>query len=351
MPSDAHTAPDPARPGCEPPERHPSATPDPWLEEFLGQLSGCSVHTRRNYEHALRDFVRWHQYERGCPPSWDRLQRDDFRAWLRYLGRHNLGRASIQLRFCALRAFYRLLARQGRVVGSPIKNLPLPKLGNRLPRFLTVDQMKDLLAAPSAGASKPGSPAAEKGSGLMPRRDAALLETIYSCGLRVSEVCALRAEDIDWADGQVRVRGKGQKERLVPIGTLALEAIRAYWSALPIPPAPHEPAFYSRRYLHHLAAAHSTALPYRTGASKPLALTTRDVQLTLKSYLAKCRLDSKLSPHKLRHSFATHLVDRGADLRSVQELLGHAHLATTQVYTHLTTERLKRAYEKSHPRA
>jgi integrase/recombinase XerC len=160
----------------------------------------------------------------------------------------------------------------------------------------------------------------------------AVLETIYSCGLRISELCGLQVQDIDWHEALVRVRGKGKKERLVPIGEPALKAIRSYWEALREIPGGTAPVFLS-------------------GAKRPRQVSARDLQLRLKKYLALAQLDPHLTPHKLRHSYATHLLDAGADLRSVQELLGHAHLATTQVYTHLTTERLKRAYDQAHPRA
>jgi integrase/recombinase XerC len=160
----------------------------------------------------------------------------------------------------------------------------------------------------------------------------AVLETIYSCGLRVSELCGLRVDDIDWDEQLVRVRGKGKKERLVPIGGKALEAIKIYWRLLPRPPAGQSPVFLSHR-------------------KQPGPVAPSILQQRLKKHLAAAGLDPHLTPHKLRHSYATHLLDAGADLRSVQELLGHAHLVTTQVYTHVTTERLKKAYDKAHPRA
>jgi integrase/recombinase XerC len=163
-------------------------------------------------------------------------------------------------------------------------------------------------------------------------RDVAVLEVIYSCGLRIGELCGLRAEDIQWGEAMVRVRGKGKKERLVPIGGPALSAIRNYWRMLAQPPSGNEPVFLA-------------------GAAAGRAVSVRNLQVRLKQHLATAGLDPALTPHKLRHSYATHLLDGGADLRSVQELLGHAHLATTQVYTHVTTDRLKRAYDAAHPRA
>jgi integrase/recombinase XerC len=309
---------------------------DLWLARFLQHLAtdrGASAYTQRNYRQALTEFQQWHQEERRQPPAWDKLQRDDFRGYLRFLGRHNLGRAAIQLRFCALRTFYKFLIRHGFVAASPIKNLALPKLGRRLPKFLTAQQMDDLLAAPLKLLPPVGTADAKQAAAVLQcRRDVAVLETLYSCGLRISELCGLRADDLDWNERLVRVRGKGRKERLVPIGETALKAIRNYWCLLPQPPTGEAPVFFAN-------------------AKRARPVSTRVLQLRLKKYLALAGLDPHLTPHKLRHSYATHLLDAGADLRSVQELLGHAHLATTQVYTHLTTERLKRAYDQAHPRA
>jgi integrase/recombinase XerC len=308
----------------------------PWVARFLEHLAtdrGASTYTQRNYRQALVEFHDWHRQERQAPPAWDKLKRDDFRGYLRFLGRHNLGRAAIQLRFCALRTFYKFLIRRGVLSSSPIKNLSLPKLARRLPKFLTAKQMEDLLEAPLKllpAVEKPGK--RQIAAALACRRDVAVLETIYSCGLRLSELCGLQAADLDWNERQVRVRGKGKKERLVPIGDTALNTIKDYWRLLPQSPAGESPVFFAS-----------------SGRLRPVS--ARDLQLRLKKYLAFAGLDPQLSPHKLRHSYATHLLDAGADLRSVQELLGHAHLVTTQVYTHLTTERLKRAYDQAHPRA
>jgi integrase/recombinase XerC len=311
-----------------------SAPKDKDLEKFFQHLAvdrGASAYTQRNYRHALEEFRRWHFEERKGAPVWEQMLRDDFRSYLRFLGRHKLGRAAIQLRFCAFRTFYKFLIRRGVVAASPIKNLSLPKMGRRLPRFLSAQQMTDLLQAPLKLPLPPKGPkraAAE----ILQRRDLAILETIYSCGLRISELCGLQAQDLDWPSQSVRARGKGKKERVIPIGDPALKAIREYWQILPHPPSGDEPVFLVR-------------------SSSIRAVAPRDLQLRLKKFLAIAGLDPQLSPHKLRHSYATHLLDAGADLRSVQELLGHAHLVTTQVYTHVTTERLKKAYEKAHPRA
>lgn len=314
-----------------------SAIADPLIRQFLDHLvvdRDASQYTQRNYRQALLEFYQWHQTDHGAPPAWMTLGRDDFRSFLRYLGRQNLSRAAIQLRFSALRTFCKYLVRHGLIAESPVKNLALPKPARRLPQYLTKDQMLALLAAPAALLAQQSvkKSAGRPCSATASLRDTAVLETIYSCGLRISELCGLRAEDINWPEQLLRVRGKGKKERLVPIGEPALQAIQAYWQHLTPPPAGPAPVF--------LAETRKTA-PVR-----PLQLSRR-----LKNYLAQAGLDPSLTPHKLRHSYATHLLDAGADLRSVQELLGHAHLVTTQVYTHVTTERLKQAYDAAHPRA
>lgn len=320
--------------------RHQNAAPaveatDPAVAAFLRHLRderGTSAYTQRNYEQALREFAQWHQRERGGPPVWAELQPDDFRYYLRHLGRENFSRAAIALRFSGLRTFYRHLIRQGQVAVSPIRKLSLPKPAKRLPKFITAKQMVALLEAPLKDLRAQQQTADEKVDPAPFLRDVAILEAIYSCGLRISELCGLLAEDINWSEQAVRVRGKGKKERLVPIGAPALQAIEKYWQALPCPPAGNAPVFMAN-------------------PAKSLPLYPRLVQMRLKRYLELAGLDPHLTPHCLRHSYATHLLDAGADLRSVQELLGHAHLVTTQVYTHLTTERLKQAYDQAHPRA
>lgn len=318
---------------------------DEWIQCFLQHLAsdrGASVYTQRNYRQALLEFFDWFKSERQTAPDWKTLQRDDFRSYLRFLGRGNLSRAAIQLRFCALRSFYKFMIRRGHVESMPIKNISMPKLEKRLPKFLTAEQMIALLKAPLIDLEQQQKSAAENNANESKSkqiidaapffRDVAILETIYSCGLRISELCGLRCEDLDWKEQAVRVRGKGKKERLLPIGEPALKAIQTYWDQLPHSGEATLPVFIAER-----------------GSSKPMS--PRTTQIRLKRYLEIAGLDPKLSPHKLRHSYATHLLDAGADLRSVQELLGHAHLMTTQVYTHLTTERLKRAYDDAHPRA
>lgn len=344
-------SPAPPRPPTPPPGG--ASDPDADVEAFLEYLAterGASPYTCRNYRTALEAFRRWYRETRQMLPAWAGLHRDDFRAFLRHLGRQNLGRATIRLWFSALRSFYRFLVRRGRAAASPVHGLDLPKLPRRLPRHLTVQQLVQLLRAPFQ-ALQAATTRAQTRRGRPPLavayyRDYAILETIYSCGLRISELCGLRVGDIHWQEALVRVRGKGRKERLVPIGEPALEAIQTYWNLLPEPPAPDHPVFQS-----HSPRAGRPSRRRPSSSAGPAPITANLLQRRLKMYLVWAGLDPAITPHQLRHSYATHLLEAGADLRSVQELLGHAHLVTTQVYTHVTTDRLKRVYDQSHPRA
>lgn len=307
-----------------------------WPARFLRELETVrhlSVYTVRNYRQAMEDFARWKSKGTDLPVAWLAADRDDFRAYLRHLGRQDLSRSSVHLQFSALRSFYRYLLRERAIERLPMTGLPLPRREKRLPRFLREDQAAQLMEAP--GAELP--PTETEGARIirqqeMALRDAAVLEFIYSAGLRVSEVCGMQVQDVDCSTRQIRVRGKGRKERLLPIGEPALAALEKYWTATRHPQTAGWPLFLARC---------------------PLAspLNPQTVQRRLKKHLATSGLDPKLTPHKLRHSFATHLLNRGADLRGVQELLGHTRLATTEVYTHLSTERLKQAYDAAHPRA
>ena len=311
-----------------------SLSPANWPGQFFRFLSNekdASVYTQRNYRQALDEFEQWYRDTNESPVRWSELERNDFRLFLRQLGRRELSQAAIRLRFSALNSFYKFLMRRGLVESSPVKDVTLPKPAKRLPQFLTIDQMNALLDAPMQELSvKDGTK--RKVSQVPSLRDRAILETIYSCGLRIGEICRMLAGEIEPDDLVVNVHGKGKKERQVPIGRAAVEAIRLYWQRLAKPPALDEPVFFASE-------------------KKRSAIYPRLVQLRLKKYLTVCGLDPTLTPHKLRHSYATHMLDAGADLRSVQEMLGHANLTTTQVYTHVTTERIKRAYDEAHPRA
>lgn len=317
----------------------PAESPDPILEGFLRHLAserGLSDYTVRNYRQALEEFAAWRASRGVSGREWDGLERDEFRQYLRQLARQTLGVSSIRVRFSALRTFHRYLLREGLIRPWPVRGLSLPRKGKMLPRFLTEEQAVQLLTSPLA--EKDRMVAAAVASGLEAPdaspflRDAAMLEVLYSSGLRISEACGLEVGDLDLAGRRLRVFGKGKKERLVPVGEPALRAVQAYAAQVERPEVPHLPL-----------------IPAGRAPFSPLQ--PRLFQRRLKLYLAAAGLDPALTPHKLRHSFATHLLNRGADLRGVQEMLGHARLASTEVYTHLTLDRLKRVYEDAHPRA
>lgn len=308
---------------------------DKWTSQFLKHLEterGASPYTQRNYTQTLKEFAAWHCREQNHFPQWKTLQRHHFRAWLRHLSRNKLSRSAIQLRFSALRSFYRYFVKKGELAEIPIKRISLPKANKRLPQFLTIDQMTNLLKAPLMEMRRQTKNASTSPNAAPFIRDAAILETIYSSGLRISELCRLFVQDIQWNDQLLRIMGKGKKERRLPIGAPALDSIRYYWQASQHPQLPHLPVFLANH-------------------RKNTPVYPKLIQLRLKKYLSQSGLDPAITPHKLRHSFATHLLNKGADLRSIQELLGHTNLATTQIYTHLSTEKLRTAYQKAHPRA
>ena len=299
-------------------------TADVLVEQFLLTLTG---YTARNYKSALQDFRVWHRATHsGEQPVWTSLDRDVFRAYLARLVAEEFSASAISLRFSAIRTFYRYLSVERYTEGiDPTHGIKLPKGKKKLPKFLTETQAGELLAAPMNEFVKSG-----KADPTVWLRDAAVLECIYSCGLRISELCGLRAQDISFTDSFVRITGKGDKERVVPIGEPAMKAILEYWKQRRPEPAGQAFAFT---------------------ADDGTPVYPRIVQLRLKRYLDAAGLDHSLSPHKLRHSYATHLLDGGADLRQIQELLGHANVGTTQIYTHVNTTRLKQTYNKAHPRS
>lgn len=292
---------------------------DRFTEQFLEHLEverNVSRLTLRNYRQALREF-------REAVPerAWRELRTDDFRRYLFERMKAGLAKPTIRLHFAALRTFYRYLVERHGLQDNPLKQVQLPKLDKKLPVVLTAKQIGTLLAAPMAMVKS------DKAAKWMPQRDAAILELFYSSGLRLAELASLEVRDVDTFSESVRVLGKGRKERIVPVGAPALEAIQKYRQA---------------------AGVHAGPLFINKSRRR---LSTRSVWLSLKRYLAFAEIPQNISPHKLRHSFATHLLDAGADLRSVQTLLGHASLSTTQIYTHVSVERLKKAYNDAHPRA
>ncbi|MGH8527064.1 MAG: tyrosine-type recombinase/integrase, partial [Gammaproteobacteria bacterium] len=252
---------------------------------------------------------------------WKKCTANDFRDYLFALMKRGQARSYVRLQFSALRTFYQFLAARKGLRSNPVREVQLPKLDKKLPLVLTRQQVEELLAAPASVAKNRAAPV------WMPLRDVAIMELFYSSGLRLGELAALDVADVDLYTESVRVLGKGRKERVCPAGLPALEAISRYRAA---------------------ANVHSGALFISKSRRR---MSTRSIWLVLKRYLRHTSIPISISPHKLRHSFATHMLDRGADLRSVQALLGHASLSTTQIYTHVTVERLKKAYADAHPRA
>jgi site-specific recombinase XerD len=292
---------------------------DPLAEEFLRYLEverNVSPRTLIAYRQALQDFRSQKKVR-----SWRNCRADDFRDYLFELMKKSQARSYIRLQFSAFRTFYRFLVERKNLRKDPVRELQLPKPEKKLPLVLTRLQIDELLSAPLRIPKQRAAPS------WMPLRDVAILELFYSSGLRLGELASLNVADLDVYTESVRVLGKGRKERVCPVGAPALEAVSHYRSAANIQTGPLFLNKSRRR------------------------ISPRSIWLILKRYLRHTSIPIALSPHKLRHSFATHLLDSGADLRSVQALLGHASLSTTQIYTHVTVERLKKAYAEAHPRA
>jgi len=297
----------------------PSKSPLPpafdawWIpfESHLAHERRCSPYTVRNYRQAVEELYRWMEEAGRWKDGPGDLTIRDARDFIIETQRRMDRRTYWQ--------------RKGRLGGSPFKALPLPKLEKRLPKFLTEEQMKLLLLGPGRLKENGGADA------FTAMRDRLVLELIYGGGLRVSEAAGLNYGAIELEDGVARVKGKGNKERLCPLGRVAMAVLL--------------------RFRQEFAPADGVGDPVLVGGPSGQRIRVRAIQLLVKKYLALAGLPLDLSPHKLRHAYATHLLNAGADLRLVQELLGHAQLATTQVYTHVSVARLKDVYAKAHPRA
>jgi integrase/recombinase XerC len=286
---------------------------DGTVERFLAYLEaerGASRHTVRSYRADLADCAAFLARRRlgGLAGADARV----LRAYLADLHVRGLARTSVARRLATLRSYYRFLMRRGRLVANPAREVRAPKLAKRLPTYLPIDESEALLrVAPAPAAAGP--------------RDRAILELLYATGVRVAELSGLDVEDVDLRDGAVRVLGKGGKERIVPMGGPAIEALRAYLGE----------------------RASGPLLKNARGGR----LTVRSIHRIVRARARAAGLARRVTPHTLRHTFATHLLDAGADLRLIQELLGHARLGTTQKYTHVSADRLMRVYDAAHPRA
>ena len=322
-------------------------TPQPYeLDELLDRYTqylevekSVSTHTLRNYSSDLHQFFTFVEQSqkransadraKACPVDVTRISHHVIQAFLSTLYRQHT-KSSIGRKLSALKSFFRFLVREAIIEQDPTLQLSSPKKDHPLPTYLPVDDMFRLLDAP----------ASDTPAGL---RDRAMLEVLYSCGLRVSELTGLNWDDVDTNLEVLRIKGKGQKERIVPIGAKALDALHRYRAEIR--------GLLGNNYQPELLSA-------SPGDTRPVFLNQRGGRLTARSvarlvagYAKQCGLALKTSPHALRHTFATHLLDAGADLRAIQELLGHSSLSTTQKYTHVNLDRLTQVYDKAHPRA
>jgi integrase/recombinase XerC len=293
------------------------------LAEFLRHLAlerNASALTVKSYREDLTQAIDFFTSRPGAEAiTLEQLTSRHLRAFTVWLHEQHYAKSTIARRLTALRSWFRYLCRQGTLQANPADGLRTPRQEKKLPTFLTEDALQQLIA--SATGTEP-----------LELRDRALLEALYSAGLRVSELTGLNLDDIDLGEGVATVRGKGKKERLAFFGRSAMHALRAWLAVRP----------------QVLGTKQTDAVFLNKNGTR---LTVRSVGRVLQKYLAQAGIGAGASPHSLRHSFATHLLDRGADIRSVQELLGHRSLATTQVYTHVTTNRLRDSYDKAHPRA
>ena len=312
------------------------------IAEFLAYLRAerdASAHTLRNYQIDLEQFLAFARERTGAAegPRVDAADHLMVRGFLAWLHGRRASRATMARKLAALRSFFRFLCREGRVGANPAELVRGPRLPVRTPPHLNVDEAFQLLAAP---ARRPEAEPASKGAGtalLRRTRDRAILEVFYGAGLRIGELVTLDLPDVDLAEGLARVRGKGRKERVVPVGGKAVEALREYLAVRETLRAGRQVPAGDRAALF---------LNHRGGR-----LTTRGVSQIVLRYLLSSGVGKKVTPHGLRHSFATHLLDAGADLRAIQELLGHARLTTTQRYTHVGLDQVLRVYDRAHPRA
>lgn len=304
----------------------PASVAADWLQPFLDYLAKerrYSAYTMRNYAQAFVDFYQWLQQSKRNHGDFISLPARDTRDFV-IEAQRRFKRRTLHNHVSGLRAFFRYWMQQGRIAQNPFNGVPLPKLEKGLPKFLTESQMTSLLGGPAKLLQN------ESIDAFSAWRDRLVLELLYGGGLRVSELVALNYGAVDFSEGSARVLGKGRKERICPLGAVAMAVLKKFRDDFARSTGQTDPVVITK--------AHQR-MPMRT------------VQLLVKKYLALADLPMDLSPHKLRHSYATHLLNSGADLRVVQELLGHASLTTTQIYTHTSVARLKEIHRKAHPRA
>jgi integrase/recombinase XerC len=291
---------------------------------YLEVEKGYSQHTLRNYDSDLRQFIRFAEAKHTLEGNISDINRIDYKLIRSYLaGQFDTSRrTTIARKLSAIKSFFTFLELRGLCPVNPASEIATPKQGKYIPRYLPIDDMFALLEKPDR----------ENSIGL---RDSSILELLYSSGLRVSELVSLNLEHLDRKARLVRVGGKGGKERVLPVGRKAIAALSEYL----------DETAQQRKKAGHAKDQGPMFLNYRGGR-----LTARSVHRLVKRYSLECGISADISPHSIRHTFATHLLDGGADLRSIQELLGHASLSTTQKYTHVSIDKLMEVYDKSHPR-
>lgn len=327
------------RRSIQPPPVHTGAHDDPLVADFCRYLEserGFSSHTLSAYLQDVAQFAQFQFGDEQPPFDWQSVDRFAVRAFLATCNEYGESNATIRRKLAAVRTFFRLLVRNGQAKVNPCTGIKGPRIAKRLPKILSQDQIDKLIRAPLEAVS---SGDAGDGDSLeqiyAAWRDSALFEFLYGTGARVAEAAAACIGDVDFSSGIVRLFGKGKKERLSALGKPGLDALRQTLS------------FAQAIWGDGLAREAHLFRNIRDGGP----LTTRSMERQMKHWLAEIGLPSSITPHKLRHSFATHMLDAGADLRSVQELLGHSSLSTTQIYTHVTIEKLREEYESAHPEA
>ena len=324
-----------------PPPPDSSAMADPAVAHFLRYLEGernASEHTISSYLGDITQFVAsaWGADARA-PFDWAGADKFTARKFLVSFQKASAAATTVNRKLSSLRSFFKFLVREELVTKNPFSAVISPKRGKYLPQVLSIEEVGRLLDAPAQVLQESAAPESEPAhwqwAAYAMRRDTAILEALYSTGMRVNELATLSDADVDLVSGVAKVRGKGKKERLCPLGRPAAHALQA--------------AMEKRDELACFKGGRNRALFVNADGGR---LTTRSIQRLMKRYLIRANLNPKVSPHALRHSFATHLLDKGADLRSVQELLGHASLSTTQIYAHVSVEKMKAVYEKAHQR-
>ncbi|MCI0473752.1 MAG: tyrosine recombinase XerC [Ignavibacteria bacterium] len=290
---------------------------------YLSQEKNFSEHTSRSYQIDLSQFLEFLADRKGNKDL-SKIKREDIRDFVGYLLKYGYERSSVARKLSSLKSLYKFLNRRKIITTNPVRAVKTPKITKRLPGFLTQYQTQKIMDITGNDESRPGT----QGRDERFYRNKAIMEVLYGAGLRVSELVGLNIDNIDFNNDVVLVKGKGSKERIVPLGSYAQKAVKEY---LAIRKEKINPAVFLN--------------------TQGKRLTSRSVQTIVKRMISKVADASHTNPHTLRHSFATHLLERGADLRAVQELLGHSSLSATQIYTHISVERLKKIYDKTHPRA